>query len=235
MDKFIITHGNGEQLSQMLHELRGDRHLDVEEEYYCRAKDTGKIVEEQLPSFEDSIGYYSPGGAELRDLKNFAARSNLVSTGVSDKDRACREIQAVGCRTTVVDDHTYAVLKNYISDEIHGAKCVHTIGNEFGEIASAVIVQSEEQKHYSHQAEQFARRHNVSPKVHVSDICPQGTALWQTLFKNVVCVLGWFHFLNRITKTLRMPSMGVFCRGKNFLPVASSSLPGMGIECHSTT
>ena len=35
MDKLMITHGNGEQLALMLNELRGDKYLDMEEEYFC--------------------------------------------------------------------------------------------------------------------------------------------------------------------------------------------------------
>lgn len=75
--------------------------------------------------------------------------------------------------------------------------------HDSGEIASFVIVPDKKQIHYAHQAEQFSHRPNVSPKIHVSDICPQGIGLWQKLFMGVICRLGWFHFLQRITKTLR--------------------------------
>jgi hypothetical protein len=204
MDKLMITHGNGEQLAQMLNELRGDAHLDMEEEFYNQSRDTGKKISQPLPSFQDWIGANSPSARDLRDMKDLAAQSALVSTGVSDKDRVRREMQAVGASTTVCNDHTYAFLKNYIAEDIKNAKCGHTIGVDTGEIASVAIVQNEEQTCYAHQAEQFSRRPNVKPKVHVSDICPKGIKLWQRLFAGVTCRLGWFHFLQRITKTLRI-------------------------------
>ena len=40
-----------------------------------------------LTTFEAYIGRQSPGGAELRNLKDDAGASNLLSTGVSDKDQ----------------------------------------------------------------------------------------------------------------------------------------------------
>jgi hypothetical protein len=113
MDKLMITHGNGEQLSQLLHELRGDYHLRMEEEYYKQALDTTKTIKAGLPTFEDSIGRYSPSGEQLRDMKDAAAVSNFNSTGISDKDRCCREMQAVGANMTTSSDHTFAMIKNY--------------------------------------------------------------------------------------------------------------------------
>eukprot|EP00980_Cylindrotheca_fusiformis_P025810 scaffold14642_cov69-Cylindrotheca_fusiformis.AAC.1 len=100
----------------------------MEEEFYSLSKDSGKTLTKPLPPFEDWIGVYSPSPSDLRDLKDISARSNLVSTGVADKDRVRREMQAVGATTTVCNDHTYAFLKNYISDDVKNAKCGHTIG-----------------------------------------------------------------------------------------------------------
>ncbi|CAJ1938409.1 unnamed protein product [Cylindrotheca closterium] len=137
-------------------------------------------------------------------MKDVAAHSALVSTRVSDKDRVCQEIQSVGAKTTTCDDHTYAVLGNYRPEDIQNAKCAHSIGTETGEIASVLIVPSEEQTHYSHQAAQFSGRPNVCPKVHVSDICPRGTSFLNDIFSGcgITCRLGRFHYLQRITKTL---------------------------------
>jgi hypothetical protein len=202
-DSLMITHGGGEQISLMVSAIRGEFHLDMEEEYYSQSKATQKKLAKPLPPFEDSIGRYGLSGQELRDLKDFAAQSTLLSTGVSDMDRVRREIQGVGATTTVCNDHTYATLRNYIAADIENAKCGHTIGVDSGEIASFVIVPDEKQIHYAHQAEQFPHRPNVSLTIHVSDICPQGIGLWQKLFTGVICRLGWFHFLQRITKTLR--------------------------------
>lgn len=154
-DSLMITHGGGEQISLMVSAIRGEFHLDMEEEYYSQSKATQKKLAKPLPPFEDSIGRYGPSGQELRDLKDFAAQSTLLSTGVSDMDRVRREIQGVGATTTVCNDHTYATLRNYIAADIENAKCGHTIGVDSGEIASFVIVPDEKQIHYAHQAEQF--------------------------------------------------------------------------------
>ena len=63
-------------------ELEGGDTLD----YNVLIVATGTKIIDSLPSFENSIGRYSPSGCDLRDLKDFAAQSSLVSTCVSDKD-----------------------------------------------------------------------------------------------------------------------------------------------------
>ena len=201
MDKLFITHGNGEQLAIMLHELRGDQYLDTEEEYYCQAIQTGHKVAKSLPAFEYAIGRYSPSGAELRDWKDAAACSNHTSTGVSDKDRACRELQGVGCKKNSSSDHTFAIKANY-QDVTSDTACAHSIGNERGEMASICIVPDTKQISYAHQAEHCVGRDNWNPKCHTTDTCPSGNAFWKNRIRGVHCQLGMFHFLYRITKTL---------------------------------
>jgi hypothetical protein len=99
VDKLMLTHGNGEQLSQLLNELRGDYYLDRQEEYFQRLIDTNTACQKAPPTFEESIGNkFGLSGAYLRNLKDEASRSTLNSTGVSDYERVMREIQAVGCK-----------------------------------------------------------------------------------------------------------------------------------------
>ena len=160
-------------------------------------------MKEKLPSFEESIGRHSPSPSELRDSKDFAAKSDSVSCEVSDKERVCREIQGVGADVSTCDNHTFQVLSNCMLDEIKNATGVHTIGSGTGEIGSVAIVETLEQTDHAHQAEQFVEQPNVSQSLHISDVCPQGIKLWQELFNGVTCRLGWFHFPQRITKTLR--------------------------------
>ena len=200
MDKLFITHGNGDQLAIMLHELRGDKYLDLEEEYFCQAIASGTSVLKSLPSFEDFIGRYSPTGWDLRELKNFAADSHLHSTGVSDRQRFRREIQSVGCDKNSASDHTFAFTSNY--NALPDKACGHTIGNNYGEIASIAIVKDTKQTSYAHQAEQCTLRPNWKPKVHTTDNCPAGIALWKKLNTGIRCQLGLFHYTYRITKTL---------------------------------
>ena len=202
MDKFLISHGNGNQFCQLLSELKGENHLDYQEEYLSQARDTNTRVVRPMPTYKEFIGPYSPSGQDIRDLLDSAMQSPLNSTGVSEKERGIREMQGVGACKTTANDHTFKMISNWIAKEIDDAKCVHTIGVETGEIASAAIVPSVDQKYYAHQAEQFSRRPNVRPQVHVSDVCPNGTALWKKLFRNVAVCLGWFHFIQRISKTL---------------------------------
>lgn len=68
MDKMMVTHRNGEQLSALLHELHGEHHLDRDNEYYSQAINTKTRISKALPSFEDSIGRYSPSGGDLCDI-----------------------------------------------------------------------------------------------------------------------------------------------------------------------
>ena len=191
----MLTHGNGEQLCQMLSSLRGEAHLDREEEYYSQVIAMGKTVERQFPSYEESIGKFGPSAEFIRNWVDEAMRSNLTCTGVPDKDRSQREIQGVGTDISTSSDGTYAVLHNNRSDEIKGAKEAHYMVTNTGEMASPVLAPDSKQVHVVHQIEQYSLRPNVMPKVHFSDTCPFGIKLWQSLFYNINCQLGWFHFI----------------------------------------
>ena len=65
---------------------------------------------------------------------------------------------------------------------IFGALAIHTITVETGEIASAVIVPTTEARHFAHAAEQFSRRPNVRPRMHVVDNHPANSELFRILF-----------------------------------------------------
>ena len=201
MDKIFITHGNGDQLSTMLNELRGDHYLDVEESYFSQAIDAG-VAARALPVYQTYNRRYSPSGSQLRDLKDEASVSILLSTCVPDKERVRREMQSVGCSLTSSSDHTFELMKNYVKGIMDEKACAHTMGTETGEIASVAIVKSTAQREYSHLAEQCTLRGNWKPKIHVTDNCPVGIALWEQLVKGVHCQLGLFHYTYRISKTL---------------------------------
>jgi hypothetical protein len=111
--KFMVTHGNGEQLSKLIHQTQGERYEDIEESYYSQCMDTGTCLG-RLPLSVDWIGAYSPTGQDIRLLYKIAAESLLTPTGISDKDRHKREIQLVGCQVSTASDHTFAALRNYI-------------------------------------------------------------------------------------------------------------------------
>ena len=207
MDKLFITHGNGNQLSIMLNELRADNYLDMEEEYFSQAIGAGVSVTCGLPSYEYHIGRYSPSGKQLRDLKVVAAESNLVSSGVSDKNRVRREMQSIGCDKISSSDHTFEFRKNYKKGLLPKEACGHTMSNNYGQIASFCIVPDGKQISYAHQAEQCTLRSNWNPFVHSTDTCPSGNKLWMKLSRgNLHCQLGLFHFLYRISKTFNEQS-----------------------------
>jgi hypothetical protein len=172
IEKLMITHGNGDQISRMIHELRGARYEDFEEEYYTQAHHTNLVVEQALASEQIWRGCHAPTGSQLRDLYIVGKDSKLNSTGISDRMRHLREIQSVGSKISTASDHTFAVLKNYKKSDIPEATCVHTINVESGELASAVMVTSTECTEFAHATEQFSKRSNVNPKMHVTDNCP---------------------------------------------------------------
>ena len=163
MDKMFITHGNSDQLSNMLHELRGDQYLDMEEEYYTQAIASGVEVTKKLPSFEQFIGRYSHSGEQLRTIKDEASTSELLFTGVSDKDQCCRELQSVGCTLTSASNHTFKLIKNYVEGLLPKTACAHTIGSNTGKIASIAIAKDTSQREYAHQAEQCTLRGGWNP------------------------------------------------------------------------
>ena len=120
--------------------------------------------------------------------------------------RHTREIQSVGCDVSSASDHTFQAIKKYMSALIFGALlAIHTIPVETGEIASAVIVSTAEARHFADTAEQFSRRPNVKPRMHVVDNYPAYSELFHILF-GCTCILrlGLFHFIQRITRTLRI-------------------------------
>ena len=212
VEKLMLTYGNGEQISRALHEMSAARYENFEEDYYRRYADWREKTKSteaapRLPSFRDYFGNrMGLKGDTMRDRYGFAASSNLTATNLSDDMRNTREIQAVGCRICSSSDHTFAIIKNYIADEIGSAKAVHTINTETAEIASAAIVDTTSAKDFAHQLEQFSRRPNVCPKVHVTDNCPANDLLLRELFDRdnwkIVLRLGMFHWMHRISVTL---------------------------------
>jgi hypothetical protein len=154
------------------------KYEDLQESYFDQASHTNTTVEFALPSFSainfDRYGVRSDG---IHQRYKVAATSTLNSSGISDFEQNTREIQSVSCEISSASDHTFATIKNYQSSDIEGASAVHTITNERGELASAVIVANTSAQEYSHAFEQFSWRDNVHLKVHVTDNHPQNFEL----------------------------------------------------------
>ena len=109
----LVTLGNGNMLSRTLHELRGDRFNDIQEDFYYGCICTGRTPYSPLPVFDKWIGKYGPSGPEIRELYAKAAVSDLTSTGMSDRKRHEREIQRVGTDAAASGDITFRALSNY--------------------------------------------------------------------------------------------------------------------------
>ena len=172
VESLMITHGNGDQLSRMLLELRGKKHEDLEVQYYnqiLRTIRSPSITESDcFPSFNEYFGKDSPSGVTLRSMYQNAKYSSLNRTGISDNMRGTREIQSVGCDLSVSTDYTFAMGKNYQS-----RKCVFTATVDTGERALFVATATQHASEFSHALEQFAKRPNVNPKMHVVDDYPK--------------------------------------------------------------
>ena len=135
-----------------------------------------------------------------------ACASTLNPYGYSDDSRHTREIQSVGSLpsdmvTMVAVDHTVEATKNYQSRG--GATHIWTCAIQTGEIAAACLVESSKSLEIAHAAECLARRPYFKPKALYSDTWPHGKEFWEMIFGNVQGRLGLFHFMQRITKTLR--------------------------------
>ena len=148
LENLMLTYGNGDMLSRLLHELQAMAYEDTEENYYDNVNDLEIKISKQLPKFSD----YGPrvSGQSIRDRHNYAATSELTSTGISDVMRQTREIQSVGCCISSASDHTFQARKNYRATDIDKAEALHTINVETGEITSAVLVQTTEATQFSH-------------------------------------------------------------------------------------
>ena len=88
-----------------------------------------------------------------------------------------------------------------------GANALWDVATETGEIACAVLVPSTKTRHFSHAARQLANRSTFLPSVMYSDTWPAKTDYWEGLFSNravhLTGRLGLFHYIQRITKTLK--------------------------------
>ena len=112
-----------------------------------------------------------------------------------------REIQAVTCDSTIAQDHTFDVAKNY--QKGIRAFALWDVATETGEIATAGLVKSEKTEEYAHAAQQLLQRTAFAPKAMYSDTWPAKDDFWVAVLGWDIGRLGLFHYICRITKTLR--------------------------------
>jgi len=176
----------------------------VQLHFYSQAKTMRLHIGRMLPPMREYFGIDAPSPAQLLEVYETARRSSLTLTGISDFDRSRREIQSVGCDLSFSLDHTHGVLKNYSGEVRANAKAVADAAIETGEIPFAVITPTTSTSDFAHAVEQFARRPNVSVKQVSTDTWPNKDAFWKMIFGPAIYgALGFFHFLNRIIRTMR--------------------------------
>ena len=206
-------YGNGNMFSKnILYPSIVKEHSRRAEVYYSKCQQYNKKYGNRYSSSPpfvklhgEYITCYPPDGSNLRKLHNLVLRTSLTKSGISDYDRATREIQSVTTSKTVIQDHTCEVTKNYVDRKKLGdLKYCWTCATETGEIASAVMVPTSSAFDFSHAAQSLTRRAGFNPKVLYSDTWPNGNDYWVCVFgENLQGRLGMFHFLQRIVRTLR--------------------------------
>ena len=205
IEQSMVTYANGEFCSRLLMNAINDAYLRRARDYYSyhnvHTPQKAATVPDYPPKDLHFIPIFPPQGDTVRDLYETAALSTWTASGISDKDRHIREIQGVKCNLIFAQDHTHSVVKNYSKI---GAKALWDVMTETGEIASAVLVDDTKSRQFAHAAEQLARRPGFAPTVMYSDTWPNKQDFWALLFgSELQGRLGLFHFVQRITQTMR--------------------------------
>jgi hypothetical protein len=73
------------------------------------------IDDKDYVQLEEMIVTYPPDGSTLREIYYNAEKSSLSSTGISNHDRAKREIQSVECKELFSTDHVSFATSKVIS------------------------------------------------------------------------------------------------------------------------
>jgi hypothetical protein len=120
-------------------------------------------------------------------------------------------MQGVKCNLIFAQDHTHEVTKNYIQKKKLGIGGLWDVATETGEIACAVLVPSTKTSDFSHAATQLAKRSTFNPQAMYSDTWPCKNTYWEALLGHEVKGrLGLFHYIQRITRTLRKNHVDYF-------------------------
>ena len=219
-DLLLPTHGNGDLCSRLLYNAINRAYLQTAAGYYATmSQKKGSTHNDSvndtmtnsattvLPFLEkdgDYMRYYPPTGDMIRDLYDEASNSSNNPWGISDHDRHTREIQGVKCNAIFAQDHTHQVAKNYVRKKELGVEALWDVATETGEIACAVLVPSTKTSDFSHAAKQLSLRESFNPKAMYSDTWPCKSDYWALLLGHEVKGrLGLFHFIKRISGTLR--------------------------------
>jgi hypothetical protein len=180
MEDLFITYGNVEFFNRMIYQLLNKSYVGKTDSYYQQCVFLGVMTAKKYPTIMEVVGEFYPDAAKFRELYVSSQQSNLTRSGVSEMDRYTREIQSVTCSTSMAQDHTMEVTKNYMRKD--GYKACWTVCNERGEIASVVLVGNTKSSQYAHAVESLIRRPNFKPKVMYADTWPHLQEFWKALF-----------------------------------------------------
>jgi len=207
MDLLMPIYRKGDLISRLLFNAINRSYLRRLEDYYAsymlhKKESTG----EPQPYVDKEGGYvtsYPPLGDTIRDAYDAGASNANTPWKISDHGRHTREIQSVGCSLVFTQDHTHEVTKNYFEKKGLGAVALWDCANESGEISSAVLVPSTKTIHFAHAVGGLTRRPSFKPTGMYSDTWPNKAAFWDLMFKGLEGRLGLFHYIQRMTKTLK--------------------------------
>ena len=212
LDMLMPTHANGDLCSRLLCNSinrAGLRRVSSCCSYHAT------MSKEKAPEHIDKNGEcmraFPPLGDGIRDICDKASSSSNTPWSISDYNRHARELQGVKCQRLHAEDHTHEVTKNCCRRKQTGAVALWDVATETGEIATAVLVSSTKTKDLSHAATSLSRKPSFQPKAMCSDRWPVKTDHWEHVFgKQLEGRLGLFHFIQRITRTLRKKHIDYF-------------------------
>jgi hypothetical protein len=116
-----------------------------------------------------------------------------------------RQLQGVeadgGCASS---DHTFRAARNFrVRDSKRKPKAVWDVATGLLSVACLILVATTRACEWVHAAEELAHRPGWRPNVHYTDTWPSQETLWSLLWPFARGRLGIFHWMKRLTKTLR--------------------------------
>jgi len=164
----------------------------------------------EWPEFERWCGRSIPQGGALR--KRLTEAHYAIGSGGNEMSRHEAAVRAMqGFSTTlpnetgigdecISSDHTFATAAAF---NIAGKNKVWNLVTGWLIPLVCLLVKSTSTIDLLHAAECLAHRRNFAPKVHFTDTWPVDEGLWYTLMPFTLGRLDIFHFMKRISSTLR--------------------------------
>tara|TARA_B110000967_G_C18799327_1_gene517580 strand:+ start:259 stop:1278 length:1020 start_codon:yes stop_codon:yes gene_type:complete len=166
-------------------------------------------VYDVFPSYEAwlgrSRGAIGSGAFRSRFLKWFYGPTSiqignqLMSVNMFET----RMMQRIPCDGEPVSfDSVYSPAKAFRDPLI---KLQSNLVTDAGEVAVAVLLETEKQCEVVCAIESYSHRENTSPSMVTTDLCPADKPFWTAQFPGAKTALDAFHFIARISKTLEDP------------------------------